>query len=195
MKYLFQAMILVTYLSCNNPQKQPVENVKIDTRKIEPILDSLINKYPNYTDNSIVRENATKELDKKIDSLLNMGYLSDIPLKVFRIGKKPHKKGALVQFYTYNYNFNRPSILSDRLNFDLIGYMDETLASTLKEEGTYYIYGKNFKRLNEKEVFLIVNQVYHSPGTEISKEGIGSSVFNFNIGDMSCEIDSIKLIE
>jgi hypothetical protein len=195
MKYIFQATILFAFFSCNNPKQQAVENAKIETRKIDPILDSLIKKYPNYTENAIVRENAIKELDKKIDSLLNLGYLEDIPLKVFRMGKKPHKKGALVQFYTYNYNFNRPSILSDRLNFDLVGYMDEKLASTLKEGGTYYIYGKKLKRLNETEVFLIVDQVYHSPRTAISKEGIGSSVYDFNIGDISCEIDSIKLIE
>jgi hypothetical protein len=67
------------------------------------------------------------------------------------------------------------------------------LASTLNEDGTYFIYGKKLKRLSETEVFLIVNQVYYSPGTEISKDAIFDT-YNFNIGDILCEIDSVKTV-
>lgn len=193
MKYIILTLGIFTFLSCNNPNHKNKETDKIETRKIDPILDALTKKYPNYTDNSIVRENATKELDKKIDSLLNLNYLDDIPLKVFRMGKNPHGKGALVQFHTDNYDSDQPNRLSDRLNFDIVGFMDEKLASTLTEDGTYFIYGKKLKRLNETEVFLIVNQVYYSPGTEISKDAI-FDVYNFNIGDVLCEIDSVKSV-
>lgn len=193
MKYIILTLGLFTIFSCNNPNQKDKETDKIETRKIDPILDALTKKYPNYTDNTIVRENATKELDKKIDSLLNLNYLDDIPLKVFRMGKNPHGKGALVQFHTDNYDSDRPNRLSDRLNFDIVGLMDEKLASTLKDGGTYFIYGKKLKRLSETEVFLIVNQVYYSPGTEISKDAI-FDVYNFNIGDILCEIDSVKSV-
>lgn len=193
MKYIILTLALFTIISCNNPNQNNKETDNIETRKIDPILDSLIKKYPNYADNTIVRENATKELGEKIDSLLNLNYLDDIPLKVFKMEKNPHKKGALVQFYTLNHDSNRPNILSDRLNFDIIGFMDEKLASTLKEDGTYFIYGKKLKRLSKTEVFLIVNQVYYSPGTEISKDPI-LNTYNFNIGDILCEIDSVKSV-
>lgn len=194
MKYIILTLGFFTILSCNNPNLKNREIEKIETRKIDPILESLAKKYPNYTENSIVRENASKELDKKIDSLLNLNYLDDIPLKVYIMGKNPHGKGALVQFYTNNFNSDQPDRLSDRLNFDIVGLMDEKLASTLTEDGTYFIYGKKLKRLNEKEVFLIVNQVYYSPGTEISKDLI-YNVYNFNIGDILCKIDSVKSVK
>lgn len=194
MKYIILTIALITILSCNDSNQKDKENTKNEIRKIDPILSEITKKYPNYMDNSIVRENATQELDKKIDSLLNLGYLNDIPLRVFRMGKNPDGKGALVQFYTDNYNSNNPNILSDRLNFDIVGFMDEKLASTLKEDGTYYVYGKKLKRLNETEVFLIVNQIYYSPETKISKDAIGD-VYNFNVGDILCEIDSIRTVE
>lgn len=190
MKYIILTLGLFLIFSCNNPNQKDKDEDKIETRKIDPILDALTKKYPNYTDNTIVRENATKELDKTIDSLLNMNYLDDIPLKIFSIGKNPHGKGALVQFHTDNYNSTNR--LSDRLNFDIIGFMDEKLASTLKEDETYFVYKKNLTRLSRTEVFLIVNQVYYSPETEISEDAI-FNVYNFNIGDILCEIDSVKL--
>lgn len=193
MKYIILALGLITIFSCINPNHKAKKSDKIETRRIDPILDALIKKHPNYMDNTIARGNATKELDKKMDSLLNLNYLDDIPLKVFRMEKNPHGIGALVQFHTDNFVSDQPNRLSDRLNFDIIGFMDEELASTLKEGGKYFIYGKNFKRLNETEVSLIVNQVYYSPGTEISKDAI-FDVYTFNIGDILCEIDSIKSV-
>lgn len=191
MKYILLMLGLFAITSCENVSQKNKESSKVESRKIDPILDALIRAYPNYKDNSVVRELATDALDKRIDSILNLNYLDDIPLKVFRMGKNPHGKGALVQFHTDNYDIERPNRLSDRLNFDIVGFMDEDLATTLRDDGVYYIYGRNFKRLSEAEVFLIVNQVYYSPGTQISKDAI-LDVCNFNIGDILCEIDSVK---
>jgi hypothetical protein len=193
MKYLLTFLTILTFISCDDYQSKTTEDKKPITRQIDPILENIIKKYPNYKDNQIVRDNATKELDKKIDSILPLGMLKDIPLKVFRIGKNPHGKGALIQFYTDNYSNDRPDLLSDRLNFDIIGFMDENLASTLKDKGVYYVYAKKLKRLDKTEAFLIVNQVYYSPGTEISKDAIWD-VYRFDIGDILCEIDSVKII-
>jgi hypothetical protein len=192
MRATMYLLTIISLISCNNQQQK--EKVEVEKRKIDPILESVVKKYPNYTDNTLVRENATKELDKTIDSIFKSGYLDDIPLKVFRIGKNPHGKGALIQFHTDNYDSDKPDILSNRLNFDMIGFMDEKLASTLKEDETYYVYGKSLKRLSKTEVFLIVPQVYFSPGTEISKDAI-YDVYNYNIGDILKEIDSVKLID
>ncbi len=72
--------------------------------------------------------------------------------------------------------------------------MDEELASTLIKDGTYYVYGKNLKRLNETEVFSIVTQVHNSPETEIIENTIWD-VYTFNIGDIQTEIDSVKFIK
>jgi len=121
-----------------------------------------------------------------------MGYFDDIPLKVFRMGKNPHGKGALVHFYTDNYDTKIPNRLSDKFNFDIIGFMNEDIAKTINEDEKYYVYGKKFKRLSEDEVFLLVNRVYHSPGTSIGK-GL-YEVYEFTIGDLMCEIDSVKIV-
>ena len=80
MKYLFITLTVLLVFLCNNPDQKQTEVLKEDKRKIDPILDAITKKYPNYTENTIVRESATKELDNKIDSILNFGYLNDIPL-------------------------------------------------------------------------------------------------------------------
>jgi hypothetical protein len=178
-------------LSCDAPQSSQSNVVKIPLRKIDPILNQLEKKFPNYKDNQIVRDNAAEYLQHTIDSVLSLGYLRDIPLKVFKIGKNPHGKGALVQFYSDNYSSNRPDILSDRLKFDVIGFMDEKLAASLKEGGQYFVYGKKLKRLTETETSIIVDQTYYAPETKISKDAIWD-VYNFYVGDILCEVDSIK---
>lgn len=183
--------ILICFISCNNTQ-QKSKTEKAEFRKIDPILESIIKKYPNYAENTIVRDDASKELDRKIDSILNLDYFNDIPLKVFRIGNNPHGKGALIQFYTDNYDYEKPNILSNKFNFDIIGFMDKDLASTLKEDGKYYVYGKKLKRLNQQEISVLVSQVYFSPQTEINKDAIWDT-YNFNVGDILMEIDSVKI--
>jgi hypothetical protein len=193
MKHIFLLLISFGILtSCNQSTKTENQEQKIIKRKTDKILERLEKKYPNYKENQIVRENMQKELDKKIDSIYKLNFLDDIPVKVFRMGKNPHGKGALIQFHTDNFDSDNRNLLSDRLNFDIVGFMDEEKASQLKEDGTYLISGKMLKRLTETEVFLIVPQVYYSPGTEISKDGIYDEVFNFNIGDLLMEIDSAK---
>jgi hypothetical protein len=194
MKNTFTILILFGLLSSCNQSKNTDNKETITKRKTDILLENLEKKFPNYKENQMVRENMQKELDKKIDSVYKLNYLDDIPMKVFRIGKNPHGKGALIQFHTDNFDSENRSLLSDRLNFDIIGFMDEQKASQLKEDGTYLISGKMLKRLNETEVFLIVPQVYYSPGTEISKDGIYDEIFNYNVGDLLMEIDNAKLI-
>jgi len=193
MKYFVVVCFLLFLFSCDNPQLNQSNIPKIQIRKVDPILQLIEKKFSNYKENEIVRENAAHELGHKIDSILPLNYLNDIPLKVLRIGKNPHGKGALVQFYTDNYDNNHPTILSDRLNFDIIGFMDEKLATLLNEHGKYYVYGKKMKRLSKTETFVIVNQVYYSPVTEIRKDAVWD-IYNFYIGDIICKIDSIKAL-
>jgi len=194
MKNIFAFIVAITFVACNNPNSGSVEK-KNEKRKIDPFLEEIfVKKYSNYTDNQIVRENAIEEFDKKIDSLIELGILNDIPLKVLRIQKNPHGKGALIQFYTDNYDYKKPYILSNRLNFDIIGFMDETKASNLKEKDIYYVFGKKMKRLNKTETFLLVSQVYYSQETKIDKDAIWD-VYNFYIGNILCEIDSVKTVK
>ena len=195
MKQFFILLISLGILtSCNQSKKTENQEQKIVKRKTDLMLESLEKKYPNYKENQIVRENMQNDLDKKIDSVYKLNFLDDIPVKVFRMGKNPHGKGALIQFHTDNFDSDNRNLLSDRLNFDIIGFMTEEKASKLKEDGTYLISGKMLKRLNKTEVFLIVPQVYYSPGTEISKDIIYDEIFNYNIGDLLMEIDAAKPI-
>ena len=196
MKYSFIILIFFGILtSCSQSKKAENIESKIIKRKIDLLLENLEKKYPNYKENQIVRDNMQNELDKKIDSVYKLNFLDDIPVKVYSMGKNPHGKGALIQFHTDNFDTDNRDLLSDRLNFDIIGFMTEEKASQLKEDGTYLISGKMLKRLNKTEVFLIVPQVYYSPWTEISKDMIYDEIFNFNIGDLLMEIENVKLVE
>lgn len=194
MKYLVFIFSILTVFSCNNPNGNIQKNLNDDTRKVDPFLNSLVKKHPNYTNNAIVRDEATKELNKKVDSLIQRGFLTDIPLKIFNIQKNPHGKGAIVQFYTDNMlNSNNFDRLSDRFNFDIIGLMDQKLASTLNENEVYFVYGKKMKRLSETETFFIVDRVYNSTKTEITNDPI-YNLYEFNVGNILCEVDSLKLV-
>jgi hypothetical protein len=192
MKNTFIILILFGLLTSCNQSKNTENNGMITKRKTDILLENLEKKFQNYKENELVREDMRNELDKKIDSVYKLNHLDDIPMKVFRIGKNPHGKGALIHFRTDNFNYENRSLLSDRLNFDIIGFMDEQKASQLKENETYLIFGKMLERLTRPDVFLIVPQVYYSPETRISRDGIFDEIFNYNIGDFLMEIDNVK---
>lgn len=163
--------------------------VKI-SRKIDPYLDTIFNiRYSNYRTNEIIREKALKNMIKVIDSLAPKGYLDDIPMKILRIQRNPYGKGALVHFYSDNKS--EIELISDNVQFDLIGFMDEKMGESINEKSTYFVKSKKYKRLTETEVFSIVKQVYYSPDPKIEADIIQSSKFNFRLGDFMCVVDTI----
>ena len=194
MKHIILLLTVISIFSCYNTNADETDTekktLKIEQRKIDPILKAIVAKYPAYAENNLVRENAADELKQKIDSLLQLGYFQDIPLKVIRVGKNPNGKGAYVHLYTDNFDFARPGQLSDRLNFDLYGFTSEQIAGQIKEKGSYFVYGKNFKMLNGDEASVLFNIVFHSKNFQIT-QNMGD-VFNFNIGCMACEIYALK---
>lgn len=193
MKYYWLATFCILAMACVSESKP--EEKKLEKRKTDHLLEEVFNsKYSNYKDNQLVREQAAKELDKRIDSIIVLGGLDDVPLKIFTLRKNPYGKGALVHFYTDNHGHNNSDLLSNRVDFDLLGFMDESLAATLNDKGTYLVYAKKYKRLNNDAVFAIVSQVYHSPETNVVKDAVGE-VYNFNIGNILCEVDSIVEIK
>lgn len=191
-------VICILFVACIPNSQKNTTDVKIEEkraaipeREIEPFLNKIfINEYPNYQSNELVKDKALSELMLNIDSLAPLKYLEEIPLKIFRIQKNPHGKGAIVQFYSDN---SGAAPLSDRLGFDVIGLMSEDIASSLNENSKYLIFGKKYNRLNETKTYLIVPQSYYSPNPEISKN-TSTGVFAFNIGVFICEVDSVKQI-
>lgn len=197
MKRIALFFIVSIFISSCVPvsQKNSTETKAVQ-KKIEPYLDKIFtDKYPNYKSNTLTRDNALSELMTKIDSLLPYRYLEEIPLKVFRIQKNPHGKGAIVQFYADNYDYKNKSDLSNQLGFDIIGLMSEELAGSLNDKSKYLVFGKKYNRLDKTKTYLIVSQSYYSPTPEISEDAIFSGVYNFQIGVFLCEVDSVKLID
>jgi hypothetical protein len=164
---------------------------EIPKRKIDKYLENIFfSKYPNYQDNEMIRDKATIELRKTIDSLYKNKYLEDVPLKIFKIKKNPHGKGAIVQFYADN-QYEVDTMLSNELGFDVIGLMSEELASTLSESSDkkYFIYGHNYNRVTQPMADILVGMTYYSTVTEISTLSYSTK---FKIGNFICEIDSLK---
>lgn len=184
-KIIFTILFLFIIFSCKeNNYELKEDTTVIKYSKVDTILNSLLKKYPNYSENTFVRQKASIELKSKIDSIINLGVFDKIPLKILNIGKNPHGKGALVQFYTEtNYS---PKLPSDTFYFDVIGLMDDKLASTINESDTYYIFSKNYKRLNKNEVNILVDRTYYSTDVEISEDK------KFYVGIYIGVIDSLK---
>lgn len=80
-------LFLLIIISCSENSKI-VEQPK---RKMDLIFDKISKKYPNFENNPIASDDLKQELDKKIDSLDNLGvldkYLNDdnANLKIWKI--------------------------------------------------------------------------------------------------------------
>lgn len=187
-KLFFTFLIIsILFIQCKKE-----ESIKIPKRKLDPFLEEIfIKKFPNFKENDLVKEKALDQLNKKIDSLYPLKYLEDIPLKIFKIQKNKNGKGAIVQFYADNKDETN-NILTSDVGFDVIGLMDEKLASTLSANNiqTYYIRGHNYKRMDKTMISVLVDMTYYSPTPEISTELYG--INNINLGNFICEIDSIR---
>lgn len=192
-KFTITTLICLLLMSCGQTGKTNNSQTKgdIPKRNMDKYLEDIfISKYPNYMDNELVRDKATKELKKVVDSLYRKKYLEDIPLKVFKVRKNPHGKGAIVQFYADN-KYSEDNLLSNDLGFDIIAFMNEELASTLSEnsETKYYVYGHKYNRATQAMVDILVDMTYYSTETLIST---ASHSNKFNIGNFICEVDSLK---
>src|SRR6056297_3531713 len=115
-------------LACNQNGQNSKSNNEFEKRKIDTFLTQIFSeKYSNYESNTLIREKALEELITKVDSLIPLKYLEDIPLEILRIKSNPHGKGAMVQFYTDNFEREKSKIFSNQLEFDVIGFMSEEL--------------------------------------------------------------------
>jgi len=180
----------IAFTSCGDraPPKKSAEAVK---RRIDPLLENIfITKYPTYASNEIVRGNALKDLLHLADSIAPLNYFSEFPLQVLKIQKNPHGKGALVQWYTNKSYLDKSKLLSDKFNFDLMGFMSESEAAKLNDNARYYVFAHNFRRLTATETFVMVNRVYHAPEAEIN---ISNNYFN--AGVFLCEVDSVHQVK
>ena len=184
---VFYTICLLGIQSCGQSEKTNSEN-NIQ-RKVDPVLNQLIKKYPNYQKNEIVRNDAALVLQRQVDSLFALGYFNDIPLEVFQLSKNKNGKGAIAHFKTDNYNTAQHELLSNRLNFDLIGFLSIEEAAKIDEKKKYYVYGKRVKRLSIDETRILVDRFYNNVKTEITTDS------EFNLGVFACEIDSFRVIE
>ena len=94
-------LFLLIIISCSEKNSKIVEQPK---RKMDLIFDKISKKYPNFENNPIASDDLKKELDKKIDSLDNLGildkYLNDdnANLKIWKIFKNPYGDGELFNY-------------------------------------------------------------------------------------------------
>ena len=186
----------IFFISCNQSETiNSANSEKIVSRKIDTLLTSIIAKYPNYSENEIVREIAASELNKKINRI-QFDLLNDIPLKIFNMKMNPYGEGTIIQFYTRNYDYGKTSnSLSDKLEFELIGFVNQDLATTLDKNKKYFVFGKKYRRANDGQALLLVDQLNFESKTEIRQDVIDSKIFKFRIGQIICVVDSVKLIE
>lgn len=193
MKKLLIFATMMALVSCENKQAEVKKERKISDLD-STIIKTFVTDYPEYKSNDLILEKASKSLNKTLDSLAKEKHLEQIPLSVFSIGKNPHGKGAIVMFYTNKHDVSdHNNFFVANLGFDIIGLMDENLAMTVNKDNKYYISGKKYKRLNEKETYFLVSRSFHSPEFNISPRNYGGA--EVKLGVFSCEIDSIRSAE
>ena len=189
-------MLVLTFgiVACNQSRQNSEAKVKL--RKIDPVLTDIFqNKYANYKENALIKDKALAELTLKIDSLAPLHYFEDIPLKILKIKKNPYGIGALVQFYTDNLQFDKSINLSNNLQFDILGFMSEELATKLKDNKKYFIFGKKYDRLDDTQTYIIVSQTYFGPEVKISEDAIYTGTYTYKVGVFLTEIDSVRQVD
>lgn len=192
-KYILVFLISMLFSCKQNSNSENI--ITVEKRKIDPFLEEIfINKYPNYLDNDIVKEKSIKLLTNKVDSLLPYGVLKDIPLKVMSIGKNPHGKGALVQFYVDNESFKsdkkHKGLMSNFVQFDVIALMPLDYAEKLIKDECYYIDGKA-NRINQTQLDLLVDLSYYGAIPSIEKSFNDNST-EYKLGAFVLELNSFK---
>jgi len=181
-------LLLFTFLliSCQSKKESPIE---IPKKQVESILQKIFVKdYPLYTHNQLVQDKAIKVFENKIDSLVIINGLEDIPLKILSIDKNPKGKGAIVQFYSDPDEVFNSHNLSRCLQVGFIGLMSEKLATKLTTNSKVLIRGHNYKRLSQYEVDLFYNQTYY--GAVVKVDGKPT----FNAGIFMVEVDKFKFL-
>lgn len=190
-KSAFQLIVLVFVLviSCEQKSVNEAPAVIIEPKAIDSILEKVfLNDFPSYGENTLARELALESLLAKVDSTMPLGYFNDIPMKVWYVKKNPFGEGAMIHFFTTNEQ-NSKDLLSSRLNFDLVGFFDEKKASTIKENETYFIRGKNFNRIDATQVDIVLEKVKFKKEPELTRST--NQDYTFNLGTILFEIDSL----
>ncbi len=106
------------------------------------------------------------------------------------IHKNPGGEGSMVQFYADN-SYN-PERLSNQLQFDLIAFMSDEVASTLDDKKKYAVYGINYQRLDMEDASALIPRLYYGPESGISKD-VSRGDPRYSIGTFAGEIDSVKV--
>lgn len=178
---VFIIAIIVVVNKSNKSESNQINSREI---KLDKIKNDLEDKYSNYSSNHMIKDDMTKELEVKIDSVYKLGYLNDVPMKVRMIERNPHGKGALIQFHSDNFR---------GFNFDIIGFTDADKAALLHESEKYILSGKILERLNETEASLIIPRTFYSTQISIKPTDERKFFYNYNLGVFLMEIDKAEL--
>jgi len=206
MKSIFKALVVLGLLAVGlffvqSYFEQKVEP-KATKRNSDEVLDEvLMKKFPNYETNSIVREQAQSELKRKTDSLLEEEFLDDIPLSIKSMSNPEKFDAAIVHFFTDNIDLSveNPKLLSNRLNFEIIGLVDKKLVKTLQDNKKYRVFGHKFTRIDNVTLSVlrenrVIDELIHGVDPKI-EYSILLSTYTFKIGAFMCSVDSIKAVK
>jgi hypothetical protein len=190
-------LLLIFTTSCSKKSEKEIQS-KIEVEKVEPrTFDYVLNeifyeKYPNFLTNSIAKDLALDKVLFKFDSLKEDGIISDIPLKLWYVKKNPYGPGAFAHFYTFEIKPSGKRI-SEKMNFDIVGFVGLEEASKLKEGDYYYIFGKNFNRTDKIGSEIISDKVFYQREPEIIASE--NSFHQLNLGLILFEADSLVKIK
>lgn len=179
--------------SCSKKSEKEIQ-VKIEVEKVQPrafdyVLDEIFyEKYPNFLTNSISKDLALDNVLFKFDSLKEDGIISDIPLKLWYVKKNPYGPGAFAHFYTFEIKPSGKRI-SEKMNFDIVGFVGLEEASKLTEGDYYFIFGKNFNRTDKIQSEIISDKVFYQREPEIIASE--NSFHQLNLGLILFEADSL----
>ena len=192
----YTVILFIFFSSCyqntqNGNQKKEEDVQIIIPKKIDQVFGEVfMEEYPTFQENNFSKELALESVLEKFDSLRNKGLLNDIPLKIWYVMKNPYGPGAWIHLHTFSAS-NKS--LSDKTNFDLVAFISEEEASKVKEGDFYYVYGKNFNRIDKIQVEILMSKVFYQDEPEIISS---TEVFyELRLGVILCEADSLVSVK
>jgi hypothetical protein len=177
-------ILIFTLISCNQTRDN---KVVYKVYKFDTLINEIKEKYPNYGSNDYVKEKASVYLDKKIDSILKLGYLEEITYSVFDIKSSKNVKGGVVQFINETgYKDGKNLRL---LKYEVICVATDSLVSIIDKTKKYKISGKPLLRLDDTKISIMTKQTYYSPKTYIDYQGY------YHLGVFLFELEGVTQID
>lgn len=190
-KILWFAILLFLISSCYSAPEYKIVEKDIP---LEEIYADMLKKHPNMELNDLTRKEACDYFIRAAkDTIKKCNLFEGVPMEIRTINKT-RNKGYIIQLYAWR----KPSLFDyhydlNSVNFDMIGYISDSLAHSLDQEKFYIVKGQYVKNISftSMQTMLEKGTIGITSAVCLERDAIVSSQYEANFGYMVYKFDDI----